>query len=308
MTDAQIAAVKERRAADWVRVQAAGMETELGLMRQLERDAFFFDQPRTLHLATYWLLLTSVEFYRHACTDTTWSFGPNAVGGESANMLQRDFTGPDCTGFAYDLFRPGEPYAARGLHPNGDGIRRVRLTGDLTGEEREFLVRMRNLGVLNFIDPALFGFPRFSVTLPSGRELAFAASLQHDLTAFGDAFGLSLRAQYEAWNFTGAVRLYRNQLVTLPGLAIGVFRFPVHEKVRASLTAELWLQPGDFAFATASVMPGGAVEAQLAVRATDVVEVFIAGRAKSAGWRAVDPYLDASVSGRVGFNLFVPQR
>ncbi|HEY8207971.1 MAG TPA: hypothetical protein VIG99_10855, partial [Myxococcaceae bacterium] len=44
MTDAQIAAVHDRRAADWVRVQEAGMETELLNVSWVERDVFFYDR------------------------------------------------------------------------------------------------------------------------------------------------------------------------------------------------------------------------------------------------------------------------
>jgi hypothetical protein len=307
MTDEQIAGVKDRRAADWVRVQEAGMESELELMHRLERDAFFAEQPRALNIPSAVMLLASVELYRNACAEG--QFSDAGVTAESSHQLQRDFTGPDCTGWVWDLFRPGTPYADRGLHPNGDGVRRVRLTSDLTAEERSYLIRMRNLGLLNFVDPALFAFPRVDVTLPDGRTLGLTASLQHDLTASGDAFALSAMAQLDQLNLYGALRLYRNQALTLPGLTVAVRRFPVRVgpvTVLTSALVDLWLQPQEFSFTTKNVMPGGALEVQGAVKLAGPLEAFVALRAKSAGWRPADPWLDAAFSGRVGVNLLLP--
>lgn len=307
MTDEQIAAVKSRRSADWVRVQAAGMETELELMRRLERDAFFSEQPRALNIPIAVMLLGSVELYRHACAEGL--FGEADVTAESTDMLRRDFTGPDCTGFVVDLFRPKEPYAARGLHPNGDGLRRVRLGSDLTGAERSFLIRARNLGLLNFVDPALFAFPRLDVMLGNGRRLSLGASLQHDLTAFGDAFGLSVLASFESWQGFAIVRLYRNETLVLPGLTVALRRHPVRVgslSLLGSAQLDLWLQPRDFAYSTTVVMPGGAIELQLAVPVVGPLEVFAALKGKSAGWRPVDPFLDAAFTARLGVNLLMP--
>ncbi len=307
MTDDQIAAVKSRRAADWVRVQAAGMETELELMRRLERDAFFSEQPRALNIPISIILNGSVLAYRHACAEG--SFGEADITRESPDMLRRDFTGPDCTGFVVDLFRPNEPFAARGPHPNGDGLRRFRLKSDLTDAERSYLIRVRNLGLLNIVDPALFGFPRFDVVLGSGKRLSLGASLQHDLTAFGDAFGLSVLASYESWQGFATVRLYRNEALVLPGLTVALRRRALRVgsvTLIGSAQLDLWLQPRDFAYSTTVVIPGGAVEAQLAVPVGGPFEVFAALRAKSAGWRPVDPFLDAAFSGRLGVNVLMP--
>lgn len=306
MTDDQIATVKQRRSADWVRVQAAGMETELELMRRLERDAFFSEQPRALNVPVSALLLVSVEVYRHVCAENV--FTEQDVLNESADMLRRDFTGPDCTGFAVDLFRPNEPYAARGPHPNGDGLRRVRLSSDLTTAERSYLIRSRNLGLLNFVDPALFGFPRFDMTV-AGKRLSLGASLQHDMTAFGDAFGLSVLGSFEKVQGYAIVRLYRNESLVLPGLTVAVRRFPIQLgsfTLRGSAQVDLWLQPRDFSFTTNVVMPGAAAEVQAALPIAGPLEVFVALKAKSAGWRPVDPFLDAAFTARLGVNLLMP--
>lgn len=306
MTDEQIATVKQRRSADWVRVQAAGMETELELMRRLERDAFFSEQPRGLNIPVSALLLASVELYRHVCAEGI--FTEQDVLNESATMLNRDFTGPDCTGFVVDLFRPNEPYAARGPHPNGDGLRRVRLSSDLTAAERSYLIRSRNLGLLNFVDPALFGFPRFDFTV-GGKRLSLSASVQHDMTAFGDAFGLSVLGRFEQLQGYAIVRLYRNEALVLPGLTVAVRRFPIQLgsfTLRGSAQVDLWLQPRDFSFTTTVVMPGAAAEVQAALPVVGPLEVFAAVKAKSAGWRPVDPFLDAAFTARVGVNLLMP--
>lgn len=306
MTDDQIATVKQRRSADWVRVQAAGMETELELMRRIERDAFFSEQPRALNIPVTALLLVSVEVYRHVCAEGI--FTEQDVLNENADMLRRDFTGPDCSGFVVDLFRPDEPYAARGPHPNGDGLRRVRLSSDLTTAERSYLIRSRNLGLLNFVDPALFGFPRVDVTV-GGKRLSLGASLQHDQTAFGDAFGLSVLASFEQLQGYAIARVYRNESLVLPGLTVAVRRFPIRVGLldfRGSAQVDLWLQPRDFSFTTNVVMPGAAAEVQAAFTVAGPLEAFVAVKAKSAGWRPVDPFLDAAFTARLGVNLMMP--
>lgn len=307
LTDDAIAAVRSRRPADWVRVQAAGMESELELMRRMERDAFFSGQPPGLHAASAWLLLGSVEFYRSACAGDV--FTEADVRAESPVQAQRDFTGPDCTGWVSDLFRPREPYAARGPHPNGDGLRRARLPSDLTTEERASLVRMRNLGLLNFADPALFGFPRFRLGAGSGRPVDITASLHHDLTAFGDALGARALVQAPDLQVMATVRVYRNRELVLPGVAVSLLRRPVRwGRVTGfvSTTAEAWLQPEGFEFSTHAATPGGALELSGLLPVDSRLEVFVTVRAKSAGWRPVDPSLDATWNLRWGVNLLLP--
>lgn len=307
LTDEQIAKVKDARPADWVRVQEAGMEAELDLQRRVGRNGFFYDVAPYVQLSTRWTELFSVEFYRFACIDDA-SFTAKDITNESQNQLQRDFTGPDCTGWSYDLFRANQPYVDRGEHPHG-GVLRVRLPSSLSQDERTYLVQMRNLGLLNFVDPQLFGFARFSVPLASGQLLHFNASVQHDLTAFGDELGL------QALVMTGDLRgfvvahAYRNQRLTLPGLSLGIVRYPLQVgpvKAWASASVDLWLQPSGLSFSTSEVMPGAALEVSASATLVGPLEVFAAVRAKSLGWKAGDPYLDPSVSFRMGLTVLMP--
>src|SRR4051812_30526635 len=122
LTDEQIAAVHDRRAADWVRVQEAGMETELLNATRVERDVFFYDRPGYQHIVYLVAQVVNVEAYRQVCR-SPGLITMNDVAAESPDVLNRDFTGPDCTGWVFDLFRPTTPYADRGPHPLG-GIRR----------------------------------------------------------------------------------------------------------------------------------------------------------------------------------------
>jgi hypothetical protein len=88
-----------------------------------------------------------------------------------------------------------------------------------------------------------------------------------------------------------------------------VFRVPARVgpvQTYTTGTVELWLQPEGFAFTTTRVQPGVAVEANVSVPIVGPLEVFAAVRAKSAGWRPVDPYLDAAFSARVGVNVLLP--
>jgi len=105
------------------------------------------------------------------------------------------------------------------------------------------------------------------------------------------------------------VRLYRNESLVLPGLTVAVRRFPIQLgsfTLRGSAQVELWLQPRDFSFTTNVVMPGAAVEVQAALPIVGPLEVFAAVKAKSAGWRPVDPFLDAAFTARLGVNVLMP--
>src|SRR6185369_11033773 len=95
---------------------------------------------------------------------------------EGANVPKRDFTGLDFTAWVYDLHRPDEPYAARGVHPSGVGIDRYIRYSDLSDAEKSYLRLQGYLQVLNLIDPNLFGFTRFTARRRAGTDGADGAA------------------------------------------------------------------------------------------------------------------------------------
>jgi len=305
LTDEQIAAVHDRRAADWVRVQEAGMETELLDAAWVERDVFFHDRPAYQQSVYLLAQVLSVEWYRQRCVMPS-VFTTQDVQEESLDVTHRDFTGPDCTGWVYDLFRPSAPYADRGPHPLG-GIRRTRLDADLSPEEFVYLGRMRNLGLLNLVDPFLYGLRGLELPWPSGGPaLQLAGAVRHHLTESGDLLELTLLARREPWNVEAALRAYSNQSHSFPGLALRLHRLPLRVagvSAFASGAVDLWVQPSDHDFFTAAGAPGGAIRIEGAVPVLPHGEAFLRFQAKTQGWLAGDPSLDAAAEASVGINV-----
>ena len=92
--------------------------------------------------------------YLHQCSGT----GADATtkeenDKEGADVPRRDFTGLDCDGWTYDMFRPDEPYAARGTHPSGIGIDRYRGYSQLSPAEQRFTRKQFWMSLLNAADP-----------------------------------------------------------------------------------------------------------------------------------------------------------
>ncbi|HZN95648.1 MAG TPA: hypothetical protein VFB81_23205, partial [Myxococcales bacterium] len=260
LTDEAIAIVHDNRAADWIRVQEAGMESELENASRVERDVFFHDRVPYQQIPYLVYQLLSVEAYRFVCAEPGLVTQDDVLN-ENPEVFFRDFTGPDCTGWVFDLFRPATPYSDRGPHPLG-GIRRIRLLEDLTAEESAYLRRMRNLGLLNLVDPFLFGLPGFQVPWPSGGPaLRVGGMVRHHLTETGDLVELTLLARREPWKLEASLRAYSNQSHTFPGLALRLHRYPLpFAGALGSAAVSFWVQPRNHDFFAAEGAPGGAIQ------------------------------------------------
>src|SRR5690606_9411397 len=126
-------------------------------------------------------------------------------------------TGFDCVSYVYDLFRPDEPYEARGPHPSGEGIARYRSRDDLTATEKDYLHRMALYSWLNLIDPFWLTYTGWE-----WGDRLWTATLRHRLPPFGhirvqNIFVTDVEAQEGGQPLIA--RQYTNQHITLPGLA-----------------------------------------------------------------------------------------
>jgi hypothetical protein len=222
---------------------------------------------------------------------------------EGTDIAIRDFTGLDCNGWVYDLFRPDEPYAARGVHPSGTGINRYRSFSELAPAEQAYLRQQSRLSVLSLVDPQLLGFRRFTVAWGEGPPLAFNAALRYLPAAFGWNLRADLFAQRGPLGLVLALHGYFNQVRVLPGIDAALVGFPFAAVGAAVLSLDLrlalWLQPSGLRFATEASTPGALGALRLTARRGPAA-AFAEVEAKSAGWVAGNVYLDANVSARVG--------
>lgn len=312
VTDASLASLKENHNPDMVRLQSAGWESELQLKWTLERSTFFADRRGAQNLFAIAYVHLSVIYYFTLCIDQrqTEQLTQDEYAVVWTDVYRRDFTGPDCTGWAYDLNRPNEPYAARGLHPSGVGIRRDRLPSDLSSAEYSYLRRTRNLLFLNLVDPAQYGFSGFRGTDPlSGRPFRWTAALAYTPTSFGAATDVRLLVDEAGWKLGATLTGYTNGDAFFPGLSAELFRHPIHpfgHPLSLSASASLWLQPYEQRFHTRDAAPGGLLAVTVSQRLFDALDLDLRLRGKTAGWAPLHANLDPAVDLTLGASLLLP--
>lgn len=302
--DQNLAELKKEHPAEFVRLMSAGNESSLEQNLALEKSQFFHG-TRTWNDALYLFNYLQGQAYIDMCStlsnnDFTDEFNLE----DGANVPMRDFTGCDFSAWTYDLHRPNEPYAARGVHPSGVGIDRYIATRDLSRAEKDFLVRQRKLALLNFVDPNLLG--RHYFLLPGENALG-NASLRHHLTSFGYTVEANVFYRDQSMKLFGTLRAYRNNERTFPGLEAELIDHPLAlggQDVLLGSRLLLWLQPKDQAFRTQSATPGGMASMRAGLPLSRYVQPYLELQGKTAGWVAGEVSLDASATARIGVTAF----
>lgn len=307
--DADLVALKRDHPAESVRLQSAGWEAEWQLNYHLEKDQFFDHDP-TDSLGILLLNDIGSTFYLFHCASPGADDSTNQQNTQDgSNVPKRDFTGLDCTGWVYDLFRPDEPYAARGIHPSGVGINRYRKYSDLTGEEQNFLKLTAGLSLLNFMDPNLLRFHRFHGTSPlTGNPLEWNVNTRALPTAFGVAVDANLFWKESDTNLLLTVHNYLSPKQYFPGLEIELYRYPLSllgENENISVRLMGWLQPKNLRFDSRVATPGGLTSLRYGHALSRSLEVFAEVEGKTDGWVAGNVYLDSNISTRVGLVAFL---
>ena len=301
--DAELARLKRDHPAEWVRVNVAGLEGELLLVRDLERRRFF-GQSKAWHLPLYWLTKAGTIGYVMSGTwDDTDADTDEANIQDGSDVERRDFTGHDFLGWVYDLHRPDEPYEARGMHPSGVGVNRYRKQGDLTSEEFDYLKRMGRLQWLNLADPFLFGI---NDGFRLQGDTRIAVGLSHYLTSFGHSIDTNLLARRRTVNLAVTLHAYNNGRRTFPGVDATLVDRPVTMLGRGwqiSPRVAVWSQPERQRFDDEQGRLGGLVAVRVRTALTRRIGAFVDVEAKSAGWVAGTLHLDRNASLRLGLTL-----
>jgi hypothetical protein len=318
VSDQELIDFKTADPAGLVRAHSAGIEQQIAFTRRLADDQFAY-AGESWHVGPFEGGHTFAAPYAQALEVNTFAylgFCASAEGTADAiadaearetDELERDFTGPDCTAWARDLFRPDEPYEARGAHPSGEGIGRYVAFGDLTPEEQRFLKAQVPLHALSLVNPQLYGIDRVRV----GRGYG-TASLTHWLTPYG--YAVDLHGGYRESGATafGTVRLGVSDGRVFP--SVGAELRDVHLRGDLWLDGEAtaWLQPDALRWG-GDPRPGGALSARVRWRAAERAAPFVGVVAKSSGWEpgiaALDPalYLTAGATLGVGRPRALPQ-
>lgn len=320
VSDEDLIRLKAEHPADQVRMSTAGIEANYAGAHVLE-GAAFFQGTRSWNTFLYWLLYLQNTAYMSACASTdSDSVTAEEQRREGADVARRDFTGLDCNGWTYDLFRPDEPYQARGIHPSGVGIDRYRHYSAMAPEEQDYLRRQAKLSWLNFLDPNLVGVTR--IEWPGSRRrssggaagpaasapLEFNLAVRHLPAAFGSDVRLDLYLRRgDAFGALLSLHGYFNRDAAFPGVEVALPALPgraaghlAGAPLRLGLRAAAWRQPERLRFDSTTGAFGGLAAARLAWEVTRGFVPYLDVEAKTAGWVAGNVFLDRNASLRVG--------
>lgn len=297
--DRDLERLKAEHPADAARLAAAGMETQTLLGFWIERDLFFLSG----RIPTDWPTLVTNALndigYLWTCSDPVFDAFTDAANEHDGRVLaRRDALGLDCTAWAYDLQRPLEPYAARGVHPSGRGIDRYVKFSDLSYREQRLLRTVRWLSLAALADPFLWFEDGWGT--PGRRG---SGNLAFYLTSFGWTLDQNLFMAAGSRNLIVTLHQQANGARWMPGADVELWRLPVAIGGRAAwltLAGGVWLQPEDQRWAQARAVPGGRVGAALAVPVWSALELELAAGYKTAGWVAGNAALEPSLDARAG--------
>ncbi|MFT4019733.1 MAG: hypothetical protein QM668_22405 [Agriterribacter sp.] len=299
--DEDLIYLKKSFPADQVRLSAAGVEGEYRYLQRMREDNFFKQTGYpfvglsilgTLHAVNYVNLPFAKRF--NAITDSILAHDKN-------NILARDFTGYDFSAWVYDLFKPGEPYEARGTWPGGVGIKRPVKASDLTTEMKSFLRQTGNMQYLNFLSPFIIGINR--IQLKPGYYFNFA--LRSVPASFGYYAGGDFFFDANNRQLMVSAGFNKSNSLTLPALDIRCYNLVKKEssKFNANISLSAWMQPKDQMFFAGKAVPGMAVGLQPTYAISKHFSLIADISYKTKGWVFGNPYLDSKLTGRIGFSL-----
>ena len=287
VNDQDLINFKANNPQDFVRLHAAGIEGEYLLVRNLQKLNFFDKQKYGYFISELDMVINNIAYvwfsHTQAAEEETIKFNQ-----EETSIEQRDFTGFDFTAWVYDLYRPYEPYSARGIHPTGTGIDRYIKPSDLTVQELNYLKIQGYLQLTNLINPMLFGINELKI---KGKQYNFA--LSHYLTSFGYDLSFSLFSNNKHKTIYTA-HLYRNRKLYLPGIEAELYRKTFtfgNMQGQISGRINLWLQPENLIFYDTKYTPGSSVNFELAInKVFKQWKPYFSISAKTKGWEAGSLY------------------
>ncbi len=298
--DEDLVRLKRDHPADQVRLAEAGMEGEYEQVTEGTRDRIFLNANPEGDLTRALSVVNSIFYLGTSTFASVDRATDNFHREEGTDVARRDALGWDFTAWIYDLSRPNEPYEARGLDPSGVGIDRYIKTTDLTSEELRFLRLQGWLGLLNLVDPNLFGQHPFTAG-----ETKFTFGLRHLLTSFGYTLDANLFFKRGDTNLFAVIHTYANHDHYFPGVDLEIVRRPFTvgaTRLDVSPRLAAWLQPEDQRFRSSSATPGGLASLRIGSVSKPGLGWFVELRGKTEGWVAGEVNVGSTVGTRLGMS------
>ncbi|HEY0977671.1 MAG TPA: hypothetical protein VGE21_09385 [Flavobacteriales bacterium] len=297
VADADMVRFKQEAPNELVRSFAAGIEAQYALLRNMQQDDLF-QRTHYPNVAMNILITKQAVGYVRQFRAADYDRSIDTMNHYGNDMAERDYVGWDFTAWVYDLHRPEEGYAERGVHPNGNGIDRAIKRSRLTAEEDAYLVRMGDLQYLNFLSPNMIGVHGFRI----GAGTRFNFAVRHILTSFGYDLGGDLLLDRKGRHWMLGIHTYHNHARSFGGVELmrKGLRMGAAE---VDLRGMLWMQPERGGFYDRQGKAGGLLTVRAAFPLGGPFKAYAEAEGKSAGWVMANPYLDTNLSIRAGLAL-----
>jgi len=296
--DEDLERFKSESPVDFIRMHEAGGEGELLLVDSLQRNNFFYQQNLPNEFVS-WLAVFDVWQYIFSAYSP---FTDNPDLKNETTIAERDFTGHDYTSWVYDLFRPNEPYNARGTHPSGTGIDRYIKSNDLSDEEMSYIKKQSWWTLANLVSPMMIGFK----TLPwFGTDIRWNFAFRHFCTSFGTDLSFNLFLDIDKFNFVVVYHNYQNYKYYFPAIEIEMLdylmtidNFVVHFSPRIALG----IQPKKQGFSTSEIEFFGLFGSRFDFQINKNWLPYFEFIAKTDGWVAGNEFLGRNISCILGIS------
>jgi len=292
VTDEDLERFKTESPADFIRMQAAGIEGGHLLVDRLQRNNFFYNQKHFSELS-YWIS----AIYIH-----TYIAGKNRMEGLNPNIEERDSIGRDPPAWVYDLFRPDEAYSGRGIHPSGIGINRYRNLDDLTDKERDYLEKVGYWQFINYVSPMMFMFR--SLPFPNS-DIRWNFAFRHFLTSFGTDLSFNVFLNIDKFNLAVIYHSYQNYEHYFPALEIEMIDFPILIKefcLYFTPRLSFGIQPKAQDFFTSEIEFFGLIGSRFDFQIAKNWLPYFEFTAKTDGWVAGNEFLGKNINCRLGIS------
>ena len=311
VTDSSLSQLKADAPYDFIRMNVTGMEAYNLFSDSMMRNSFFYDLENLSFLSAFITVFLNFSF--NVSSILGHELGMINVDDDeinmrykydSSNQVERILTGVDAINWVYDLFRPNEPYSARGPHPSGDGsVARYIHYAQLTKEEKNYLILQMGLQYLNFVSPLLYSFRSIQLG-ETGFEGNFA--LRHYLTSFGADIPASIFLKYRQFDMAFTYHSYVNYENYFPAIEAELIDYPINiGKFSMFISPRVLIgaQPKNQEFKTASPEFLGLFGLRVDFRISNNVLPYFDFTAKTNGWIAGNEYLKSSVGFQTGVSL-----
>jgi hypothetical protein len=309
VTDAQLEQFKAKSPQDMIRMDTAGSEGYILFSDFMLRNVFFYGLENLSNWTALFAAAAGGIGY-NAPSVLADTLGENYIDNDikaaykdDGNEESRQLYFISSFNWAYDLFRPDEPYSGRGTHPSGNGIARYITWSQLNDDERQYLIKQGWLSYLNLISPLYYGFNSFPLG-KTGLEWNFA--LRHYLTSFGSDVPVQLLLKKAPFNMLFTYHSYQNYSNYFPAVEAELVDFPLRLgslDLFLSPRILVGMQPADQEFMTADSEFMGLFGLRADFGISKHFLPYIDVTAKTDGWVAGNEYLEANASVRLGLSM-----